>query len=928
MAPRRSAPSSLNQWWRFIEQEPRGPAAGVFRAVEAGRLSRLYFPLVNDGGALSWTSPHLHGGPAAGHHQYLAPPLTAEDLPHALAHRDCWVTEAGREPFSLSGLSPSGLASRACASGAQPAVVEAGPGWFTLTRRDPRRRFTVTGTLWCPADVREPLECFQVEIVNTSPRPLTITLYAAIPLFARSADNVRDHRHVTVLLHRTAVVRHGVVVHPTMTFDERGHKLNPIRYAVLAFGPDGSIPRGIWTHEADFLGEGGSFAAPRAVWNREAHPPKPAPSTQGQEAIGGFRFAQHQLAQGASTRYLVVSGITGDPRRIARWQQWAERPARWTGSLSRTQRAWQERAHRVSFATADRTLDHWLTWVNLQPVLRRVYGNSYLPQFDYGRGGRGWRDLWQDSLALLLTEPAATRSMLLHNFGGIRIDGSNATIIGRDGTFVADRNNIPRTWMDHGAWPVFTTLLYLDQTGDADILFAERPYFRDPQLFRCRRRDPRWTEAYGRRLRTRGGRVDRGTVLEHLLVQTLTAFFNVGEHNVCRLEGADWNDGLDMADRRGESVAFSAFYAWNLARLAAVLERLSARGVRDVALAEELLMLLDRLPGRPRVDYRSAAAKRRLLERHLARVARDVSGRRLRVPVMDLAGDLRAKSRDLAERIRTQEWVRAGTLSFFNGYYDNAGRRVEGARGDRVRMTLTGQVFPVMSGMATDGQVDEVIRAVNRLLRNPDSGGVRLNTDFGAPQMNLGRAFSFAYGEKENGAVFSHMAVMYAAALYARRRAREGRRVWHALYRLATNQRDAKIFPCLPEYFNRDGRGMYGYLTGSASWLIYLLLTQAYGIRGEWGDLVLDPQLTLDDFGGTTELSARTQFAQRPLRITIANPRRLDAGRYRVSHVRCGTAALPCAARPEGGVRIPRRTLEELPRHVPALLRVTLAPLP
>ena len=66
----------------------------------------------------------------------------------------------------------------------------------------------------------------------------------------------------------------------------------------------------------------------------------------------------------------------------------------------------------------------------------------------------------------------------------------------------------------------------------------------------------------------RDGRVYRGTVLEHMLVQNLTAFFNVGEHDLCRLEGADWNDGLDMAAERGESVAFSAFYAWNLDRLA------------------------------------------------------------------------------------------------------------------------------------------------------------------------------------------------------------------------------------------------------------------------------------------------------------------------------------------------------------------------
>ena len=37
--------------------------------------------------------------------------------------------------------------------------------------------------------------------------------------------------------------------------------------------------------------------------------------------------------------------------------------------------------------------------------------------------------------------------------------------------------------------------------------------------------------------------------------------------------------------------------------------------------------------------------------------------------------------------------------------------------------------------------------------------------------------FGFAYGEKENGAVFSHMAVMYANALYKQGFIKEGYKV-------------------------------------------------------------------------------------------------------------------------------------------------------
>lgn len=52
---------------------------------------------------------------------------------------------------------------------------------------------------------------------------------------------------------------------------------------------------------------------------------------------------------------------------------------------------------------------------------------------DYGKGGRGWRDLWQDCLALLIMEPTDVRRMIVNNYGGVRIDGTNATILEANG---------------------------------------------------------------------------------------------------------------------------------------------------------------------------------------------------------------------------------------------------------------------------------------------------------------------------------------------------------------------------------------------------------------------------------------------------------------------------------------------------------------
>ena len=97
MSPTPTPPSPAGPWWHFTELD-RVPATGRFSAAGTEAIGRLYFPLVNEAGMLSWTSPRLQGGPAVDHHQYLAPPLTAEDLPHTLVHRDFWLIEGAREP--------------------------------------------------------------------------------------------------------------------------------------------------------------------------------------------------------------------------------------------------------------------------------------------------------------------------------------------------------------------------------------------------------------------------------------------------------------------------------------------------------------------------------------------------------------------------------------------------------------------------------------------------------------------------------------------------------------------------------------------------------------------------------------------------------------------------------------------------------------
>ena len=155
--------------------------------------------------------------------------------------------------------------------------------------------------------------------------------------------------------------------------------------------------------------------------------------------------------------------------------------------------------------------------------------------------------------------------------------------------------------------------------------------------------------------------------------------------------------------------------------------------------------------------------------------------------------------------------------------------------------------------------------------------------------IGLGRMFGFAYGEKENGAVFSHMTVMYANALYQRGFIREGYKALQTLADTALDFDTSRIYPGIPEYFNAEGRGMYAYLTGAASWYMLTLITEVFGVKGSFGDLVLEPKLVKEQFDDDGNAGVHLEFAGNTFVIRYHNAEKKDYGAYQISEV----AAMP-----------------------------------
>jgi len=891
------------------------PDGVSFTSKHAAAIKTIYAPLcgVDALSLKSAITPFLSGDIKVDKFHYLTKPTSREDLRFPL--REFFVFIKDKGVFSLSQ-----------ESSPDSACVEIGPLWHKLKRVHRSTGLEMGAINFIPV-TGENVELMQVTVKNISKKPIKFTPTVAIALFGRSLANKHDHEHVTALLNRVKQTPQGVLMRSTMAFNEEGHKTSHAVYYVYGCQEKSGGVTGSFPTVDSFYGDGGSMLRPQAVFENQKSPLLTPQALNGKEVVGALRFKETTLKPGQSQSFIVMVGIGADETQTKKIFSHFNSADKFTQAWEANKKYWSDKISSIIFNSGDENFDSWMRWATLQPVLRRIFGCSFLPDHDYGKGGKGWRDIWQDLLSLILIEPHQVRQDLINNCAGIRIDGSNATIIGsKPGEFLADRNAITRVWMDHGAWPLLTLQLYIDQSGDFDILLQKQSYFRDPQLSRTHDKDIGWVSQYGNKLLDKKGQVYEGTVLEHLLVQHLTQFFNVGEHNIIRLESADWNDGLDMAAQRGESVAFSSFYGGNLLGLADLLEDMAgAKGIDSLRLARELLILLDTLS--EKVNYDDPQAKHKhLFGKYFHSVQPALSGETVDVPVKDLARDLRAKGNWIFAHIRRQEKIQfkkgATTYEWFNGYYDNKGQRVEGLKDQRLRMTLTGQVFSIMSGMASDDEIKKIITSVEEFLKDQQLGGYRLNTDFGVDHyLDLGRAFGFAYGTKENGAFFSHMNVMYAAALYRRGYARAGYQVLQSIYRMAGDGHRSKIYPGIPEYFDSEGRGMYHYLTGSASWLVLTQLTHVFGVRGDKGNLMLAPQLVKEEFNKKATASVSCQFAGRRLTVEYRNPQKLDAGQYAIKEVLIDGKPLASESMAQEKVCIPRKSITK-----DAVIKVTLSP--
>jgi len=505
------------------------------KTIKITRNDGYYFPLFNLLGLRSSITPFFGGDLKLDQHHYALEPTTEKDLYVNLFSRNV-IFDIDDHTYLLNG--------QTLLQQNDEVIVEADLLYQKVTRKNSIYQIEVTSHIALNSNV----ELHEIVLKNVSSKSFKLNTTTNTILYGRSADNLRDHRHVTSLLNQIEVVNNGILVFPTLSFDERGHQENNTVYSFFAKSNDLDVLGYIPVLD-DFI-DGGSIQFPKGLKNLRQVGYKKS----GYEAIGAIKFKEIDLKPNQEIKLYLSIGIHKDKLDAVNDTIQYLNYDNFYQSLNESCNFFKSYVSGLSFEFHDNDTSKQLSWVVLQPLLRRYFGNSYLPHHDYGHGGRGWRDLWQDLLSLIMMNDQSVIDLLYNNFQGIRIDGSNATIIGdKPGEFKADRNMITRVWSDHGAWPILTTKMYIDETGNIDFLLKKQSYFMD-QFTHFTKKIKRYEK---NRQLDQFDQEYQGTILEHLLLQNLVGHHNIGKNGFVKLEDADWNDGLDMAHHLGETIAFT-----------------------------------------------------------------------------------------------------------------------------------------------------------------------------------------------------------------------------------------------------------------------------------------------------------------------------------------------------------------------------------
>jgi cellobionic acid phosphorylase len=190
------------------------------------------------------------------------------------------------------------------------------------------------------------------------------------------------------------------------------------------------------------------------------------------------------------------------------------------------------------------------------------------------------------------------------------------------------------------------------------------------------------------------------------------------------------------------------------------------------------------------------------------------------------------------------------------------------------RIYLNPQSWSILSGAASNDKIEKMTEQVKQQLMTP-YGVMMLAPSYTHMREDVGRLTQKHPGVSENGAVYNHAAVFYAYSLYSIEQADEA---FDVLYKMLSLNESAYKKGQLPNFIPNYYRGAFHqfpeqagkssqlFNTGTVAWYQRCVIEGLCGLKGQQGNLVINPQLPKQ----WTSLNVKRSFQGARFNVTIS----------------------------------------------------------